>query len=66
MYAVIIYVKPGEVLTVDKETGEILRRITGCHRDLLISSALQHCENASEVPTIIYQKEETECTVYPK
>ncbi|MEC0313927.1 hypothetical protein P8797_13035 [Bacillus subtilis] len=66
MTNVLVYVKPDEVLTVDAETGEILRRISGCHRDLLVSQALFYCRNAGEVPTIAYQREEDVCTAYLK
>lgn len=51
MTNVLVYVKPDEVLTVDTETGEILRRISGCHRDLLVSQALFYCQNAGEEET---------------
>ncbi|QHK08415.1 hypothetical protein C7M22_02640 [Bacillus velezensis] len=66
MTNVLVYVKPDEVLTVDVETGEILRKISGCHRDLLVSQALFYCQNAGEVPTIVYQREEDVCTAYLK
>ncbi|MEC1670589.1 hypothetical protein [Bacillus mojavensis] len=67
MYGVVVYVKPDEVLTVDAETGEILRRISGCHRDLLVSQALFYCRrNAGEVLKIVYQREESACTAYQK
>ncbi|KIU05410.1 hypothetical protein [Bacillus subtilis] len=66
MYGVVVYVKPDEVLTVDVETGEILRKISGCHRDLLVSQALFYCRNAGEVPKIVYLREESACTAYQK
>ncbi|MCY9034716.1 hypothetical protein [Bacillus inaquosorum] len=66
MYGVVVYVKPDEVLTVDAETGEILQRISGCHRDLLVSQALFYCWKAGEVPKIAYQREEDVCTAYLK
>ncbi|WP_348709826.1 hypothetical protein [Bacillus subtilis] len=66
MTNVLVYVKSDEVLTVDAETGEILRRISGCHRDLLASQALFYCRNAGEVPNIVYQREEGACTAYQK
>ncbi|MCY9374021.1 hypothetical protein MOF34_02395 [Bacillus sp. T17B1] len=66
MTNVLVYVKPDEVLTVDAETGEILRKISGCHRDLLVSQALFYCRKAGEVPNIEYQREEDVCTAYLK
>ncbi|MCY7811592.1 hypothetical protein P8868_18230 [Bacillus inaquosorum] len=66
MTNVLVYVKSDEVLTVDAETGEILRRISGCHRDLLVSQALFYCRNAGEVLKIVYQREESACTAYQK
>ncbi|WGE05004.2 hypothetical protein P5640_22730 [Bacillus subtilis] len=48
MTNVLVYVKPDEVLTVDAETGEILRRISGCHRDLLVSQALFYCRKLAK------------------
>ncbi|MED1677856.1 hypothetical protein P4V04_14685 [Bacillus subtilis] len=66
MTNVLVYVKPDEVLTVDAETGEILRRISGCHRDLLVSQALFYCRKAGEVPKIVYLREESACTAYQK
>ncbi|MGY8614966.1 hypothetical protein [Bacillus velezensis] len=64
MTNVLVYVKPDEVLTVDVETGEILRKISGCHRDLLVSQALFYCRNADEAPKIVYQKEDSACIAY--
>nr|WGE05004.1 hypothetical protein P5640_22730 [Bacillus subtilis] len=66
MTNVLVYVKPDEVLTVDAETGEILRRISGCHWDLLVSQALFYCLEVYEVPKINYQGEEDACTAYLK
>ncbi|OIK22652.1 hypothetical protein [Bacillus amyloliquefaciens] len=64
MYEVFIYVKPDEVLTVDAETGEILRRMTGCHRDLLVSQAILYSQSVDELPKIVYQKEDSACIAY--
>lgn len=62
MYDVLIYVKPTEVLTVDAETGEILRRSSGRIRDLNVSRALLECRACGEEAKVVYEKEEPACS----
>lgn len=62
MYDVLIYVKPTEVLTVDAETGEIIRRSSGHTRDLNISRAVLECRAYGEGPKIVYEKGEPTCS----
>ncbi|GIN75369.1 hypothetical protein J41TS8_04100 [Bacillus sp. J41TS8] len=62
MYDVLIYVKPTEVLTVDAETGEILRRSSGRIRDLNVSRAVLECRAYEEEAKIVYEKEEPACS----
>ena len=60
---VLIYVKPTEVLTVDAETGEILRRSSGRIRDLNVSRVVLECWDYEEKAKIVYEKEEPACSV---
>ncbi|KAA6450511.1 hypothetical protein FZC77_06310 [Bacillus swezeyi] len=62
MYDVLIYVKPTEVLTVDAETGEILRRSSGCSRDINVSRAVIECRAYEEAAKIVYEKGAHRCS----
>ncbi len=62
MYDVLIYVKPAEALTVDAETGEILRRSSGRIRDLNVSRAVLECRAYEEEAKIVYEKEAHRCS----
>lgn len=63
MYDVLIYVRPAEALTVDAETGEIMRRSSGRIRDLNVSRAVLECWDYEEKAKIVYEKEEPACSV---
>ncbi|AOP16603.1 hypothetical protein ETA57_18140 [Bacillus licheniformis] len=62
MYDVLIYVKPTEVLTLDAETGEILRRSSGCSRDINVSRAVLEGRAYGEEAKVVYEKEEPACS----
>lgn len=62
MYDVLIYVKPTEVLTVDAETGEIIRRSSGYIRDLNVSRAVLDCRAYEEEAKIVYEKGAHRCS----
>lgn len=62
MYDVFIYVKPSEAITVNAETGEILRRSSGCSRDINVSRAVIECRAYEEEAKIVYEKGAHRCS----
>ncbi len=62
MYDVLIYVKPTEALTVDTETGEIIRRSSGRIRDLSVARAVLECRAYGEEAKVIYEKGAHRCS----
>ncbi len=62
MCNVLIYVKPTEALTVDAETGEIIRRSSDRIRDLNISQAVLECRAYEEAAKIVYEKGAHRCS----
>jgi len=62
LYDVFIYVKPSEAITVNAETGEILRRSSGCSRDINVSRAVIECRAYEEEAKIVYEKGAHRCS----